>query len=189
VAGASRHEWANLELNPFVNGTRIYNQAGCATTNSCYPGTITAANTGGNANYNSLQLSAEQRVRYGLTLLFNYTWSKALNNMPWNQAATSIANNNSYVYPLTATNFRSLDYGPADFDHRIVSSMSYVYTVPKFLNGAPSVVRYIVNGWGTSGLFQFRSGDPLTIMSGQANNSASGQQRDRAVQTGSAYGG
>ena len=43
-------------------------RAGCATTNSCYTGTITAANTGGNTNYNSLQLSAEQRVRYGLTV-------------------------------------------------------------------------------------------------------------------------
>ena len=102
----SSHEWQHLELNPVVNGTRVYNQTGCATTNSCYPGTITAANTGGNTNYNSLQLSAEQRSRYGLTLLFNYTWSKALNDMPWNQAATSIGNNNSFVYPITVPNFK-----------------------------------------------------------------------------------
>src|SRR3984885_330619 len=107
VAEHSSHEWTNLELNPFVSGTRIYNQPGCATTNSCYPSTITAANTGGNTNYNSLQVSAEQRVRYGLTLLFNYTWSKALNNLPWNQAATSIGAGNSYVYPTTVPNFRS----------------------------------------------------------------------------------
>ena len=116
-----------------AGGTRIYNQTpGCAATNSCYPNTITAANTGGNTNYNSLQISAEQRVRYGLTLLFNYTWSKALNDLPWNQAATSIGAGNSYVYPITMPNFKSLDYGPADFDHRHVRAISYVYTFRRF---------------------------------------------------------
>jgi len=190
VATHGSHQWEDLELNPPINGTRAYNQPGCATTNSCYPGTITAANTGGNTNFNSLQVSAEQRVRYGLNLLFNYTWSKALDGMPWNQAATSIGNNNSFVYPITVPNFKRLDYGPADFDHRNVASLSYVYAIPKFLNDGPGVVRYILNDWSTTGVFEYRSGDPLTALSSQANNSGSGQQRDRAVYSGSgAYGG
>ena len=189
VAEHSSHEWTDLELNPVVSGTRIFNQTGCGATNSCYPGTITAANTGGNTNYNSLQVSATQHVRYGLELLFNYTWSHALNNLPWNQAATSIGNNNSFVYPITAPNFKQLDYGAADFDHRNVTAVSYVYTVPKVLHDAPSVAQYIVNGWSTSGLIQYRSGDPLTIMSGSNNLDGSGQSRDRAVYSGSgAYG-
>jgi hypothetical protein len=189
VGGYSSHQWTDLELNPIVSGTRVYNQAGCAATNSCYTQTITAANTGGNMNYNALQLSAEQRVRYGLTVLANLTWSKALDNQPWNQASTSIGNHNSYVYPITVANFKSLDYGPSDFDHRIVSSVSYVYTLPKVLNNAPKAVQYVVNDWGTTGLFQFRSGDPLTIWANHNNNDGSDQQRDRAVQTGAAYGG
>ena len=189
VAEHSSHEWAPMELNPIVGTTRIYNQTGCATNNSCYPGTITAANTGGNTNYNSLQVSVEQRVRYGLTLLFNYTWSKALNDMPWNQAATSIGNNNSFVYPITASSFKRLDYGPADFDHRNVTAISYVNTVPKFLNDAPVVVKAILNDWSTSGLVQYRSGDPLTVFANNSNFDGSSQNRDRAVQTGSPYGG
>jgi hypothetical protein len=190
VATHASHEWVDLELNPEVNGTLTYDQTGCATTNSCYPNYITAANTGGNTNYNSMQLSVEQRVRYGLTLLFNYTWSNALNNLPYNQAATSIGGGGSYVYPITVANFKALDYGPADFNHRNVTAMSYVYAIPKFLNDAPSVVRYILNDWGTNGIFQYRSGDPLTIFSSQANNSGSHQNRDRAVYAGSgAYGG
>jgi hypothetical protein len=189
VAEHSSHEWTNVELNPFVAGTRVYNPAGCAATNSCYSQPITEANTGGNTNYNSLQVSAEQRVRYGLTLLFNYTWSKALDNLPYNQAATSIGSGNSYVYPTYVQNFRSLDYGPSDFDHRNVISGSYVYTIPKFLNDAPGAVRYVVNGWETTGIIQFRSGDPLTVISSSANNSGSGQQRDRAVLVGNPYGG
>jgi hypothetical protein len=130
VAEQSRHEWQDLELNPVVNGTALYNQPGCAATNSCYPASnfITAANTGGNTNYNSLQVSAEQRVRYGLTMLFNYTWSKALDNMPYNQAATSIGGGNSFVYPITMANFKALDYGPTEFDHRSVSRFSRMCT-------------------------------------------------------------
>jgi hypothetical protein len=192
VAEHSSHEWTDMELNPVVGavngagGTRIYNQTpGCTATNSCYPGTITAANTGGNTNFNSLQISAEQRVRYGLELLFNYTWSKALNNLPWNQAATSIGNNNSFVYPITMPNFKALDYGPADFDHRQVMAASYVYTLPKVLAGAPIAASYIVNGWSTTGLIQFRSGDPLTIFSSSNNLDGSAQSRDRAVYSGS----
>ena len=128
-------------------------QPGCAATNSCYPASnfITAANTGGNTNYNSLQVSAEQRVRYGLTMLFNYTWSKALDNMPWNQAATSIGAGNSFVYPITVPNFKALDYGPTEFDHRNVIAASYVYTEPKFMNDAPAALRYLVNGYETTG--------------------------------------
>ena len=182
VGEQTNHAWVPIELNPFVSGTRIYNQPGCAVNNSCYSQTITEANTGANTNYNSLQFSAQQRARNGLSLLFNYTWSKALNNMPYNAAATSIGAGNSYVYPITVSNFKRLDYGPSDFDHRnVISGDLNVYTVPKCLDGASAVTRYLVNGWQTTGLVRFSSGDPLTIFSSTANNSGSGQQRDRAV--------
>jgi hypothetical protein len=192
VGEQSRHEWQNLELNPPVPGTAVrqFDPAGCAATNSCYPQFITAANTGGNTNYNSLQITAEQRVRYGLTMLFNYTWGKALDNMPYNQAATSIGNSNSFVYPITMANFKALDYGPTEFDHRDVTAASYVYTEPKVMHDAPAALRYLVNGYETTGLVQYRTGDPLTIASSASNNSGSDQMRDRAVYSGSgAYGG
>lgn len=189
VGETSRHQWTNLELNPFVNGTRVYNQPGCAADNSCYSQPITADNTGGNTNYNSLQVSLEQRMRYGLDAIFNYTWSKALDNLPWNQAATSIASNNSYVYPLYVSNYKRLDDGPSDFDHRNVISASWVWSEPKMLQSSPAVARYLANGWQITGIAQFRSGDPLTVFSSSANNSGSGQQRDRAVLVGNPYGG
>jgi hypothetical protein len=197
VATHGSHEWEDTELNPNigavngVGGTLEFNQtATCKTTNSCFPEHITAANTGGNTSYNSLQISAEQRVRYGLTMLFNYTWSNALNSMPWNQAATSIGAGGSYVYPITMPNYKALDYGPADFNHRNIAALSYVYTIPQFLNDAPSVARYILNGWGTNGIFQYHSGDPLTVFASNSNFSDSNQDRDRAVYTGgSPYSG
>ena len=188
VAEHSSHEWVPMELNPFLSGTRIYNQPGCAANNSCFSQPITEANTGANTNYNSLQVSLEQRQGYGLTMLLNYTWSKALDNMPFNAAATSIGSNNSYVYPITVPKFKRLDHGPSDFDHRNVISASYVYSEPN-ISGGNRVLGYMANDWELSGLVQFRSGDPLTIFSSAANNSGSGQQRDRAVQVGPAYGG
>jgi hypothetical protein len=200
VAEQSRHEWENLELNPpSATGStiRTYDTgAGCSpnpatnTGNNCIPGFITAANTGGNTNYNSLQVSAEQRVKYGLTMLFNYTWSKALDNLPYNQAATSIGNSGSFVYPITATNFKRLDYGPTEFDHRDVTELSYVYSEPNVMRDAPPALRYLVNGYETTGLFEYRTGDPLTITSSASNNSGALQNRDRAVYGGNgAYGG
>jgi hypothetical protein len=197
VASHSSHQWTPVEINPILNADavpvtdpnynrRIYNKVGCT---SCYTQPITEANMGGNGSYHSLQASVEQRLRSGLTLLANYTWSKAIDNTPYNQSATAIASGNSYVLPIYEPNFKRLDRGPSDFDHRNVISISYVYVIPKTLKDAPGVVRYVVNGWQTSGLFQTRSGDPLTILSNTNNASGSGQTRDRAVLVGNAYGG
>src|SRR5271170_3966312 len=107
---------------------------------------------------------------------------------PYDQSATSIGAGNSYVFPTYIPNFKHLDYGPSDFDHRNVVSMSYVYDIPG-LKDAPAALRYVSKDWETAGIFAFNSGDPLTIISSAANNSGSGQQRDRAVQTGYGYGG
>lgn len=98
-------------------------------------------------------------MRYGLSLLFNYTWSKAIDDLPYNQAATSIGAGNSYVYPTYIPNFKRLDYGPSDFDHRNVISASYVYAIPGLKDGA-AVLRYISKDWETTGIVAFYSGDP-----------------------------
>ncbi len=200
VASHSSHQWSPVEINPFLTasavattdpryGRRIYNPSGCATNNSCFTQAITEANTGSNSLYNSLQVSVEQRLRNGLTILGNYTWSKAIDNTPYNQSSTAIASNNSYVLPIFEHNFRRLDYGPSDFDHRNVASISFVYPVPKVFKDAPAVARYLVNGWQVSGLFQTRSGDPLTVNASSNNVDGSGQNRDRAVLSGNPYGG
>jgi hypothetical protein len=93
------------------------------------------------------------------------------------------------VLPTYEPNFKRLDSGPSDFDHRNVTSISFVYRIPKVLKDSPSAVRYIVNGWQASGLFQSRSGDPLTVVASSNNSSGSGQNRDRAVLIGNPYGG
>jgi Carboxypeptidase regulatory-like domain len=201
VASHGSHQWTPVEINPTQNADavaitspnynrRIFNPSTCTSTaNNCYTQTITEANMGGNSSYNSLQASIEQRMRGGLTVLGNYTWSKSIDNTPYNQSSTAIAANNSYVLPIYEPNFKRFDHGPSDFDHRNVASISFVYSVPKVLKDSPAAVRYIANGWQASGLFQTRSGDPLTVTSSANNNSGSGQLRDRAYVNGNPYGG
>jgi Carboxypeptidase regulatory-like domain len=206
VASHSSHQWSPVEINPILNADavaptnlnsynrRLYNSANLyngstCIANNCYSQTITEANMGSNGSYNSLQVSAEQRMGSGLTLLANYTWSKAIDNTPYNQSATAIASGNSYVLPIYEPNFKRLDHGPSDFDHRNVASISFVYALPKVMQDAPGGLRYLVNYWQASGIFQSRSGDPLTVSSSANNSSGSGQNRDRAILIGNPYGG
>jgi hypothetical protein len=95
---------------------------------------------------------------------------------------TSAGAGNSYVLPVYEPNYKRLDHGASDFDHRNVISASYVWSLPTLKEG-PRPVRYILNGWETTGLVQTRTGDPLTITSG-GNNSGTSLGRDRAVYSG-----
>ena len=135
-------------------------------------------------HFNSFQASLEKKMSHGLSLLVNYTWSKSLDDMP---QATRVSNTEdlnageSYVYPLypsNATNIpaaalvsdiKSLDRGLSDIDKPQALSFSYVYALPK-LNHGNSVIRYIANGWRTSGLIQHHSGDALTAYMGTDNS-------------------
>lgn len=139
--------------------------------------TITDINDGSNAIYHSLQATLQQRLAHGLTVLANYTWSKSIDDLPYDWG-----DGLSYVYPLTYPNFRSLDRGRSDFDRRHVFSGSYVWKLPK-LTGHAVAVRAIANGWETTGIVQLQSGDALTVIS-TADTSGTALGQDRAVYNG-----
>lgn len=206
VGSGSRHQMVNLELNPSVNTgsglstnqRRVYNTAPtigpCASATGCTTSysNIDEAAMIGNAHYNSLQFTLDKRMSHGLSILFNYTWSKSYDDMP---QATRVSNTEdvnageSYVYPLyptTATgipsaayvsDIKALDRGVSDLDHPNVFSASYVYDLPK-LNSGPRALRAVTNGWRTTGLISHRSGDALTIWTG-TDNSLTGLSQDR----------
>ncbi len=207
VGSASRHQFVNLEINPSVNNgsgfstnqRRVYNTApvvgpcaiaaGCATSYS----NMILASMSGSASFNSLQATLDKRMGHGLSLLFNYTWSKSYDDLP---QATRVSNTEdlnageSYVYPLypsnavgipaaaQVTDIKALDRGLSDIDHPNVISFNYVYNFPKLATGN-RILRAVVNGWLTSGLIQHRSGDTLTAYMG-TDNSLTGLTQDRA---------
>ena len=137
VGSMSRHQFVNLELNPVVNTAqsatltdnqrRPYNTApvagpcasavGCATefTN------IVEASMSGSASYNSLQTTVEKKMSHGLSVLANYTWSKAMDDLPYVLGVSNDENLNageSYVYPIYPANTTGLTPGSVVPDER-----------------------------------------------------------------------
>jgi hypothetical protein len=189
VGSRSNHQYVPSDTNPTYNqgpsiGKRVY-----FSTNTLqnYTQQIALVDSGGNAIYHSMQASLQNRVSNGLTLFFNYTWSKAIDNFPFGASATAVVPGSGYSLPIYERNFKRLDYGPSDYDHRNVISLSYVWQLPKF-TGGNAIARYAVNGWQTNGIFAFRSGDPLTVTG--AGNSGTNLGRERGVWNGqNPYGG
>jgi hypothetical protein len=189
VASQSLHLINPLDINPIWNqgqnqGKRYY----ASTTNvQNYPNPIATVDTGGIASYHSMQASVKKTISAGLTGAINYTWSKAIDNNAFGSSVTAVVPGSSYVLPVYEPDFKRLDRGPSDYDHRNVLTISYVYNTPKVTGGNP-VVRYLANGWQTNGIFMLRSGNPLTVTG--ANVDGTGLNRDRAIWNGqNPYGG
>jgi hypothetical protein len=190
VGSESQHQVNPLDINPLWNqgpnvGKRFY---GSTTAVQNYTNPMAVVDTGGIASYHSMQASLTQRMSAGLTGTVNYTWSKAIDNNAFGSSVTAVVPGSSYVIPFYEPDFKRLDHGVSDYDHRNVLTISYVYSFPKW-SGGNGFMRYLVNGWQTNGIFAFRSGDPLTV-TGQNGNSGTGLNRERAVWNGQKpYGG
>lgn len=194
VASHSSHVFTSPEMNPAIYcpspGTIPGRTTSCsASTNArrVYQNftTISLTDMGGNSTYHSLQATLQTRLNHGLSLLLNYTWSKSQDTIPNGAAVTSAGAGQSYSLPLYLPNYKRLDIGPSDFDHRNVITASYVWQFPR-LNGSSTMVRALVNGWQTTGLVSIRSGDPLTIYLGK-DNSLTGLNRDMPLLVGNPY--
>jgi outer membrane receptor protein involved in Fe transport len=116
--------------------------------------TINTAAGLGNSTYHSLQLSANRRMAKGVFFMANYTFGKALD-------LQSVDRNAGVVQD--SRNFRN-DKGLADF-HR-----THIF-VTSFLAEFPTVFRHgflgaITSGWQTNGIFNYVSGQPLSVLPG-----------------------
>ena len=116
--------------------------------------------------YNALNVRVEKRLRGGLNLLANYTWSKNLESngdgsSAWNQ-------NGGTTFPLDSYNLaRERSYAPLDVPKVIILSAGY--ELP-FGPGKPVLNRkgplaVVFGGWQTNALFSNRSGFVTDIRS------------------------
>ncbi len=174
-----------IELNPAV-----YRPGSTLSTDArrLFPGFqfISLASEQGNSHYNSLQLGLEKRLSHGLTILANYTWAKSYDDMPFAAGSGGPADGNSLALPWYLPNDTRLDRGLSDFDvaHRFV--VSYVWQLPALAKSG-ALVRTVAGGWQFSGIFSAQTGTPLSMLAGK-DQSQTNLNRDRAVQTGPAYG-
>lgn len=186
VGSHSSHVATSLQENPavFTPGSTAGTDARRIFKN--YSG-ITIDSQAVNGHYNSFQTGVEKRLSQGFTIVANYTWSKALDNLPFNQSVTGPGPNASgTVYPWYFPKADALDYGRADFDrtHRFV--LSYIWQLPGS-QLSNTVAKQILGGWQLTGLFQAQTGLPLTVTAGQ-DRSQTGLGVDRAVLVGPAIG-
>jgi len=73
-------------------------------------------------------------------------------------------------------------YGPSDFDHKHRIVTSYVWEIP-LGNHMKGVGRKVLGGWQLTGVQQYQTGSPMTVVNGQ-DNSLTSLGRDRAILTG-----
>jgi hypothetical protein len=103
----------------------------------------------GNSTYNSLQLSVNHRFAHGLSVMFNYTYSKELDDL----------------VGVRQPDMRFLEKGPGTIDHPTVLSATAVYQMP-FGKGHKldaGLLNPLVSNWQISALFTYQGGAPLSI--------------------------
>lgn len=142
-------------------------------------------NNSGNSNYNSLQVGLEKRPGTGLpgpfrnmTLLVNYTYSKAMQELAQNGGITDIGSSNGSGVPYGNPFQFAFNKGPADFNHTHNIVLSYVWPLPVFSSSSNRLLKGAIGGWNWSGILTLQTGDFMTLTAGQ-DQSKTGLNGDR----------
>jgi hypothetical protein len=130
-----------------------------------------AWSSGGRSNYNALQVMLHHRATHGLTMDFNYTYSKSI-DMTSDAERVSLFQGSFFgtgeVYnPFDPGEFRAV----SDYDMTHQFNTNWVYELPFGRNrsiGANwnKAVNAVVGGWSWSGLGRWSSGLPFSVQNG-----------------------
>ncbi len=137
----------------------------------------------GTSDYNALQLKAEQRFNHGLSYLFSYTWSKAM-DLACSGYIGAEGCAMQQPYNVQA------DRGVSSFDLTHIANAAFVYELPVGRGKWIAIPNYALNllagGWQVSGILNWRSGMALTpgLSSDIANNGGSAQRPNVVGDTG-----
>ena len=161
--------WAG---QPLVTGTDVATGETCPDTNpatgvaSCYTrlnqqySNINVRGSNGVGTYNALNVKFQtQDFRHtGLTVVANYTWSHALDDLSDTFSGSLTSDSLGYLDPLHP----QLDYGTSDFNvgQRLV--VSPIWQTPWF-RGGRGFAAQAFGGWELSGIYTARSGIPFSI--------------------------
>src|SRR6185503_7202363 len=131
----------------------------------------------GESRYNSMQASVRQRLHRGTELMVSYTLAKGRTN---NRGFYGVFGGTGLQGVTSATEGAywqntydpGAEWGPAFHDVRHNLILSGVAELPfgrerRFGGSWPGAVEAILGGWGLSGIFQTRSGLPVTVVDGR----------------------
>jgi hypothetical protein len=127
----------------------------------------------GRSSYNSLQASLRQRTSHGLEYMASYTLGYAKANQLGYYGAGGLAATEG-TYWMNAYD-PELNWGPAFFDVRHNFVLSANYELPwgngrRWGSSWTGLTNAILGGWKVSGIFQARSGFPITILDGRGSS-------------------
>lgn len=115
----------------------------------------------GDSYYNGLNVRIQSANLWqtGLTVLSNYTWSHAIDNLSSTFSDSAYNYNVGLLDPFNP----GLDRGSADFDvrNRLVFAASWVE--PWFKNSSNPLAKHILGGWELSSILTAQSGSPFTV--------------------------
>jgi outer membrane receptor protein involved in Fe transport len=111
-----------------------------------------------NASYNGLQIEATKRYSHGFSIQGAYTWSRAID---MKSAVAAVAANTPNVFDLRS------EYGLSDFHAAHVANISWLWEIPAASRSG--WVRHITGGWQVNGLWAWRTGLPINVLSGRDN--------------------
>jgi hypothetical protein len=159
MANVNRPGAGNLFLGEPCTGTSPYVPctAGLASNQYTF---LNYRSDNGFSNYNSLntRLTLRNVHHSGLTLVTNWTWGHAIDNLSDTFSSSSNDVNLGYLDPYDP----KLDKGPAQFDNRQRIAISGVWGVP-FFQHTHGVMKEVFDGWAVAPIFTARTGNPYSI--------------------------
>ena len=119
--------------------------------------------TNGTSSYNSMQLTYEHQLSYGLTMLANYTWSKCMSDQH-----TQASQNQQYRAEWLPDFGISADYALCDTDAANLVHLSGSWAVPygrgqMYGASANAFADALLGGWNFNFIYTYQSGQPFTI--------------------------
>src|SRR5262249_33641228 len=136
-------------------------------------GQIFFFDSGGDSYYHGGFVAVRRRFEKGLDLGFTYTLSKSIDDMSVDPVGASTGGGLSTTNSRTPTDVHnfSLDRSRSDFHNPHVIVANMVYELPfghgkKWGSGWSGWLNEILGGWGTTGIFNWQSGEPYTLYTG-----------------------
>jgi hypothetical protein len=158
-----------------LNNRRPFNSSTYAGGTAANPqlSSISQIQSSESANYNGLQISAQQALTHGFSIQGFYVWSKSLQSEDLDTAGNT--GNSAGTEPEDNRN-RYLDRQRSDYDQRHVMAASFVYKPHYAIDNF--IERNVINGWTVTAILRLQSGNPFNITTGSDTN-ADGVTNDR----------
>ncbi len=150
----------------------VAERSGVHSSRSCRPSrTSRRRRRAARSDYNALQLSLRQRTNQsGFEYLASYTLGKVQTNNRGFYGSAGVQAEGAYWMNTYEPEW---NYGPAFFDVRHNFVFSANYELPfgrgrKWGGDSSALVDAVLGGWRLSGIFQARTGFPITVIDGSA---------------------